>query len=155
MEVQCTDNKTFKFTDDTEIVGQLIYDNIFSYKASAIYGSNEYKITPKGFFSTSISVTKHDIEVASMQMNWKGHIILSFQNGQQYILKAAGTFLNKYILEDKEGKNLMLLNPDFNWSKFNYNYTISYDDKPQDILLVLLAVYGANYYIAAMSGSMG
>lgn len=93
------------------------------------------------------------MEVANMQMNWKENIIISFQNGQEYILKATGTFLNKYVLEDKDQQKIMLLHPDFNWAKFSYNYSITYDNPPQDILLVLLAAYSANYYIAAISSS--
>ena len=152
MKIQCTDKKTFELTDSSEKLGHMTYDGLFSFKASAIVGNDNYKITPIGFFNTTISVTKNDMEVASMKMNWKGHIIISFQNGQEFILKATGTFLNKYVLEDKDQQKLMLLNPDFNWAKFSYNYSISYDNKPQDILLVLLAAYSANYYIASMSG---
>ncbi|GAB2972509.1 hypothetical protein GCM10027049_02900 [Mucilaginibacter puniceus] len=87
-------------------------------------------------------------------MNWKGHIIISFQNGQEYIVKATGTFLNKFVVEDKDQQRLMLFDPDFNWSKFRYNYEVTFDNKPQDILLVLLATYSANYYMAMMSGAM-
>ena len=152
MKIQCTDKKTFELTDSSEKLGHITYDGLFSFKANAIVGNDNYKITPIGIFSTTISVTKNGTEAASMKMNWKGHIIISFQNGQEFILKATGTFLNKYVLEDKDQQKLMLLNPDFNWAKFSYNYSISYDTKPQDILLVLLATYSANYYIAAMSG---
>lgn len=117
-------------------------------------GNDDYEIKPKGIFSTTISVTKGDTEVANLQMNWKGHIVISFQNGEEYLVRTAGTFLNKYVLEDKDRQKLMLLDPDFNWAKFSYNYNISYDKKPQDILLVLLATYAANYYMAAMSAGV-
>ncbi len=154
MKIQCTDNKTFELIDGSEKLGQLNYDSLFSYKAHIVVGNDEYKITPTGFFSTTTSVSINGVEVANMQMNWKGHIIISFQNGQEYILKATGTFLNKYVIEDKDQQKILLLDPDFNWSKFSYNYNITYDNKPQDILLILLATYSANYYMAAMSGSM-
>ncbi len=151
MEIQCTNKKTFELTDNSEKLGQIIYEGVFSLKATIIVGSDTYKITPKGIFATTISVTKNDIEVANLMMNWKGHVVISFQNEEEFILKATGTFQNKYVLEDKNQQKLMLLNPDFNWSKFDYNFTITYDNKPQDLLLVLLATYSANYYIAAIS----
>jgi hypothetical protein len=69
----------------------------------------------------------------------------------EFILKATGTFLTKYVLEDQDQQKVMLLNPDFNWAKFSYNYSISYAKKPQDILLVLQATYSAKYFIDAMS----
>jgi hypothetical protein len=154
MKIQCIDKKTFELTDSLEKLGHITYDGLFSFKANAIVGNDNYKITPIGIFNTTISVTKNGTEVANLKMNWKGHIIISFQNGQEFILKATGTFLNKYVLEDKDQQKLMLLNPDFNWAKFSYNYSISYDNKPQDILLVLLATYSANYCIAAMSAEL-
>ena len=160
MRVQCTDSQTFELSDGPKQLGHLTYEGLFSSKANAIVGddayvgNDDYMITPKGIFNTTIAVTKDKMEVASMQMNWKGNIIISFQDGQEYILKATGTFRNKYVLENKHQENLMLLEPDFNWTKFTYNYTIAYDQKPQDVLLVLLATYAANYYITMMSSSM-
>ena len=154
MKIQCTDKKTFELTDGIEKLGHITYDSLFSYKANAMVGNDNYKITPKGIFSTTVSVTNDGMERANMQMNWKGHITISLHNGPEFILKATGTFLNKFMLEDKDQQKLMLFNPDFNWAKFNYNYSVAYDNKPQDILLVLLATYCANYYISAMSGSM-
>lgn len=154
MKILCTDTKTFQLIDDSEKLGQINYDSLFSYNADIVIGGDEYQIAPKGFFSTTNVVTKNDTEVANMQMNWKGHIILSFKNGQEYILKPTGTFLNKYVVEDKYQQKIMLFKPEFSWSKFTYNYNISYDNKPKDILLVLLATYSANYYLSMMAGTM-
>ena len=87
-------------------------------------------------------------------MNWKGQIVMIFQEGQEFVFKAKGVFHNKYVIENKEEEELIRFEPKFNWGKFNYNYEISYDKKPQDILFVLLGVYAANYYIAAVAGSV-
>ncbi|MBT1711000.1 hypothetical protein KK062_22345 [Fulvivirgaceae bacterium PWU5] len=154
MKIHCTNTKTFELVDGSETLGQIHYDSLFSYKADARAGNNHYTITPKGIFSTTIAVAQHGTEVATMQMNWKGQIILCFTDGKKYLLKPAGTFLSKYALEDPGKQPILLLDPDFNWSKFNYNYTVSYETKPQDILLVLLATYAATYYISSMAGTM-
>lgn len=154
MKLQCTDRKIFELTNDDERLGQLSYDGLFSFKAHATAGNEIYEIKPSGILSTSMLVLKDGEDVATMKMNWKGQIIIAFKNEQQYILKATGIFMNKYVLEDKEGQKMMLLTPDFNWSKFTYNYIISYENMPQDILLVLLAAYSANYFIAAMSAAV-
>ena len=87
-------------------------------------------------------------------MNWKGQIVITFQDGQEFVFKAKDVFHNKYVIENKEEEELIRFDPKFNWGKFNYNYEISYDKKPQDILFVLLGVYAANYYIAAIAGSV-
>lgn len=154
MKIQSTDRKTFDLTDESANLGTLTYDGPFSFKATARIGSDNYAIEPEGIFSTSISVSKNGAEVATMKMNWKGQIIISMNDGLEFILKATGTFLNKYTIEDSNHQVQMLLSPEFNWSKFNYNYTISYDNKPQNALLVLLGVYSANYFIAATAAAM-
>jgi hypothetical protein len=151
MQIQSTDKKTLELTDGSKKLGHITYHGLFSYKANALAGNASYEILPKGVFSTSISVTRDGSEVANMKMSWKGHIIISLENGQEFILKATGTFLNKYVLEDKDQQKILLLDPSFNWSTFNYSFNISYDNRPQDILLVLLAVYSASYTIAVMS----
>ncbi len=154
MKVECTDSKTFRLTDGELLLGELVYKNLFSYKAEIILPSyDHYDIKSVGFFGTSIVVTKNETEIANLKMNWKGQIIMSFPDGQEFAFKPKGVFHNKYIIENKEGEELVRFDPKFNWGKFNYNYEISYDNKPQDILFILLGVYAANYYIAAMSGN--
>ncbi len=154
MKIQNNNKQTFELIDGAEKLGQISYEGIFSYNALATVGNDNYAIKPTGIFNTTITVSKDGIEVANMQMNWKGHIIISFHNGQEYLLKATGTFLNKFVVEDKDQQKLILFDPNFNWSKFSYNYTITYDNKPTDTLLVLLATYAANYYMAMMAASM-
>ena len=82
MELQCTDKRTFELTDHSEKLGKVAYEGLFSSNATAMIRHEQYKITPVGFFSTSISVKKDEIEVANLKMNWKGHIVISFHSGQ-------------------------------------------------------------------------
>lgn len=152
MEIQCTDKKTFELTDGARRLGHISYDSLFTHNAVIVTGSDRYEINAVGIFSSTISVSKNGLEVANMQMSWKGDVVISLQNMGEFILKASGLFKSNYVLEDVEKRQLFLLTPDFNWKKFSYSYTISYDTAPKDFLVVLLAVYSANYYIAAMSG---
>jgi hypothetical protein len=152
MEIQCTDKKTFELTDGAGKLGHISYESLFTHSGIAVVGNEHFEIDTAGIFNSTISVTHEAINVASLQMSWKGDIIIFFQNSGEFILKANGIFRSKYVLEDSNKQPLLLLTPDFNWRKFNYNYGITYDKKPENILLVLLAAYAANYYIAAMSG---
>ena len=154
MRVKCTDKKTFRLTDNEHLLGELVYKNFLSYKAQITLNNSEcYDIESVGFFGTSISVTKNEKEIANLKMNWKAQIVITFQDGQEFVFKAKGVFHNKYVIENKEEEELIRFDPKFDWGKFNYNYEISYDKKPQNILFVLLGVYAANYYIAAVSGN--
>lgn len=100
MEIKCIDKKTFQLTDNRQSVGQLTYKSLFSYNAEiTLKNSDHYKIKPVGFFGTSIAVTKNKTEIANLKMNWKGQIVITFQDGQEFIFKTKGLFLNKYIVE--------------------------------------------------------
>lgn len=152
MKILCADRKTFVLSDESGELGQIIYDGVFTFKAQAMIGDDHYKFTPIGFFSTTIAVTERGREIATMAMSWKGHIIISFRNGQEYRVKATGPFLNKYVLEDKNKRKLMLLDPDIQWVNLSYNFSISYEEKPEDILMVLLAIYAAIFFMTASTG---
>ena len=152
MRIECTDNKTFQLSDNGQLKGQLLYENLFSYKAKiSLQTSDRYEIKPVGFFQTGINVAKNENNFANLQMNWKGQIVIAYQDGQEFLFKTMGVFNSKYLIENKQGEKLMQFDPHFDWKKFNYHYDVSYDRKPNE-LLVLIGVYAANYYIASMSG---
>ena len=154
MEAISTDRKTFQLIDNGQKLGELIYENLFLLKADIKLTNGElYEIKTVGIFGTSIAVTKNGMEIANLKMNWRGQIVFSFHDGQEFVLKAKGIFYNKYIIENREEEKLIQFDPKFNWSKFDYNYDITYDKKPRDILFVLLGVYASNYFIAVMSGA--
>ena len=155
MEARSIDKKTFQLTENGQLLGELIYENLFFLKAEMkLRDSDLYGIKPVGILGSSITVTKNGTEIATLQMNWRGQMVLTFHNGQEFILKAKGTFHNKYVIENKNGENLLQLAPKFSWRKFNYNYDITCDRQPYDVLLILLGIYAANYSIASMSGAI-
>lgn len=102
MEVKSTDTKTLQLTENGQQLGELIYENLFSLKAEIkLTNSDLYEVYPVGVFGTSITVTKNGTEIANLKMNWRGQIVFSFQDGQEFVLKAKGIFFhNKYILEN-------------------------------------------------------
>lgn len=154
MEAKLINKKTLQLTENGQQVGELIYENLFRLKAKMkLENSDLYEIKPVGIFGTSITVTKNGTETVNLKMNWRGQIVFSFHDGREYVLKGKGLLHEKYILENSDQEKLIQFDPKFNWSKFDYSYSISYEKKPQDILLILLGVYASNYFIASMSGA--
>lgn len=158
MNAYAKDRKTFQLTDSNRLLGELIYEHLFDLKAVIKFSDKKvYNIAPKGFFGTSIVITRDGNKVASLAMSWNGRIIITFQNGKEYALKLNGLFHNKFILENSEQESVLQLEPQFNWRKFHYNFDIGYevtnDNEPNDILLLLLTVYSANFFISVMSGA--
>lgn len=154
MEAKSIDKKTFQLTENGELLGELIYENIFFSKAEIRLANSEvYQIKPVGIFRTNTIVTKNGIEIANLKMNWRGQIVIVFQDGEEFVLKGKGMFYSKYVIENKDQEKLIEFDPKFNWKKFRYNYTIQFDKKKQDILLILLGIYASNYIISSLSGA--
>jgi hypothetical protein len=111
MEAKSTDRKTLQLTENGQQLGELIYENLLSFLKAEIKLTNSdlYEVYPVGIFGTSITVTKNGTEIANLKMNWRGQIVFSFQDGQEFVLKAKGIFFhNKYILENKDEEKLIL-----------------------------------------------
>lgn len=159
MEVNSTDKKTFQLTDNGTQIGEIIYENLFFLKAEInLSNSEKYKIAPVGIFGRSISVTQNETQIANLYLSWSGEIVITFQDGQEYILKLNGIFSNKYTIENRDKEKLIQLEAKFNWIKFHYRYDITYNIEPENkvtenTLLLLLSVYSANFFIATMSGA--
>ncbi len=154
MEAISTDKKTFQLLENGKLLGELLYENLFFRKAEIkLPQEDSYEIKPGGIFKTSFSVSKNTTNIASFKMNWRGHVEIILQDGQEFILKGKGFFHNKYTLENKAGEVLMEFKPEFVWRKFRYNFNIHFDNKPLDNSIVLLGIYAINYIIASASAA--
>lgn len=152
MKAECINQRTFELTDNERLVGTLIYPSIFSYDAEIeLPNSDCYSIRSDGFFGTSVKVTKNNIELANLRMNWKGQIVITMHNGEEFLFRNTGVFYSKFVIENNETEKLVQFDPGLNWSKLNYNYTIE-TMKPQDSLFLLLGLYVSNYYVASTLG---
>lgn len=140
--------------EDSKMAGQLIYESLFSFKASIHINDQKFILSPSGMLSSHISVYSNEKEYASLKMNWRGHIVYCYPDGKVLLFKSSGLFLNKYHVEDEEGSIIMTLQPEFNWTKLDYNYTVNSNLPEVDALTVLISVYAANYFIASISATI-
>lgn len=158
MEAKSTDRKTFQISENGQQVAELIYADLLYQKAKVKFSnSEEIDLAPMGLLDSRIAVTKEGNEIASLEMNWKGQIVLTFQDGQEYQLHMNGIFQNKYTLENKDKEKLVELDGQFHWRNFPYSYNISYNISRNEVsdsdLLLVLTVFATNYFISAMAGA--
>ena len=67
MEAKSTDQKTFQLTEGRQLLGELIYENLFYTKAAIkLPPAERYEINQVDFFGTSLAVTKNGSEVANL-----------------------------------------------------------------------------------------
>lgn len=153
MKAECVNQQTFQVIDNNQPIGTLDYGTLFSCEVEIkLANTDRYVLKPNGFFGTSTLVTQNDKIMAELRMNMKGQIVISFKGGDEFIFKNTGIFHNKFVIENRDSEKIAQYEPSLNWTKLNYNYTISHNLKSEDHLFVLIGVYASNYYIAAMSG---
>ena len=156
------DTKHFYLTtSDENPIGILKYDSWFSFKSEIILEDNTvYHVQPKGFWGTTIELKKDDTVLLNFKMNWNGNIVINtkFEEVERdFILKHKGVLKSSYVLQDKDGLELLVIQPDFKWNKFRYDYTLSTTEKLEQFgfknILLLTTIHCANYYMAMMSSS--
>jgi hypothetical protein len=160
--VKSIDTKHFYLTTiDEKPIGILKYDNWFSFKSEIILEDNSvYYVQPKGFWGTTIELKKDEIVLLNFKMNWNGNIVIGtkFEDIERdFIFKHKGILKSSYVLQDKDGLELLVIQPDFKWKKFRYDYTLSTAEELEQFdfknILLLTTIHCANYYIAMMSSS--
>ena len=161
-KVKSEDTKHFSLTMNDQEIGRLKYEKWFSFKAEMILdGTRTYQIEPKGFWGTTIELRQNDKILLNFKMNWNGNIIINTwfdEIERDFILKHKGILKDSYVLLNKEEEDLLVIKPDFKWSKFNYDYNISttdrFDNLSFNLTLLLTTIHCVNYYMAMMSTGM-
>jgi hypothetical protein len=140
-------NKHFELLNtENNSLGRLDYTGWFSIKSDIVIGSDTWHIAPSNIWNTKIQVTKNEATIAELKYNWVGHMVIKLEDGQTYLFKPA-FWHNKYSLLTEHEKEIIVLKPDFQWSKFSYNYEIETDDnydEGKSALLVLILIYCCN-----------
>ncbi|MBO0360646.1 hypothetical protein J0X19_21985 [Hymenobacter sp. BT186] len=161
--VTADDTRCFRLREGARLVGQLTYPSWFSFEATLTLATEPtpFAVQPKGFWGTTIELRQHDTTLLRFKMGWNGNIILQStfpgHAPQDFVFRQKGLFKSHYLLTDAEGQELLVVQPDFKWSKFTYEFaltsTAALETHPSKDVLLLLAVHCANYYITMMSAA--
>lgn len=156
--------RDFQLLDDnTEALGTLHYSEWFSFKAViTLADGSTFQVAPRGAWGTTIEVRKQDTVLLNFKMHWSGDIIIKSKfNQKAFVFKQQSLLKNRYVLqdEDKDKQELLTIQPDFQWSKLNHNYTLSatseFEALEHSALLLLTIIHCANYYMTMMAGMTG
>ena len=93
MKIEYSDSKKYILkSDDNAFLGSLAFENWLGSKAIITTQFGEfYDIVTKGFWGTSIGISKNDVELSELKMNWKGEIVIDMSandKGVDYLLKS-------------------------------------------------------------------
>ena len=155
MKITYTNSKEYVLTSAEDIfLGSLKFEKWSSSKAQFTTQYGEfYDAATKGFWGTSIGISKSGEEFAELKMNWKGHIVIDMlENGKNmdYLLKSKSIWKSQYTLINQQETELLIITPDYKWKKGEYNFKI--DTNPHcadeiDETLVLITIYGVLYLL--------
>lgn len=141
------------FDENNNSLGIIGYDGWFSMKVKITQGSSQYSIESANFWHTELEVKKGDDVAATIKFGWGG-MTIDYQ-GKTYKFKT-GMWQNKYTLSGETDHPIITLKPDFQWTKFSFNYEIETDDnytEGKSALLVLILIYCCNY-MQGMAGAV-
>ena len=77
---------------------------------------------PQGFWGSIIHLMNGQEKILEFTMHWNGNIVISSKlDGLEkaFVFKNKSIFRSAFLLEDNEKGELMVIEPHFNWSKFN------------------------------------
>jgi hypothetical protein len=152
--VKSVDRKKFSFTNNDNLIGDLIYEQRYNLKSYILLANGlSYHFEPKGDSAMTIELKEGESILINFKMNSKGNITINtkFENIEKhYIFKHTGVFKSTYTLVDSEEEELLVIQTDFKWDKFNQDYIISISDtfdkfKNKDIILLTM-IHCINYY---------
>ena len=147
-------SKSFILTIENTKIGELNYNEWYSFKAEIQLADNSiYQLEPKGFWDSKIELKKAEKTLLEFKMGWKGIVIKTNfnENEKNYLLKLKGLLSNKFILVDAEENEILAVDTDFKWNKFNFDYTIEtsteFDTMENKELMLLTILHCVNYYL--------
>ena len=105
MEARSINRKTFQLTENGQLLGELVYKNLFFLSGKIkLSNSDVFEIKPVGIFGASFKVTKNGTEIANLRMNWRGRIVFTFHDGQEFVLKRKVYFTTNTLLKIRTKK---------------------------------------------------
>jgi protease II len=153
-KVNSLNSKSFILTIENTKIGELNYTEWYSFKAEIKLADNSiYQLEPKGFWDSKIELKKAEKTLLEFKMGWKGIVIKTNfnENEKNYLLKLKGLLSNKFILIDAEENEILAVDTDFKWNKFNFDYTIEtsteFDTMENKELMLLTILHCVNYYL--------
>ncbi len=154
MKAITQDYKTIVILDGENEKGRLVYHGWFSSKADIIdIDKQVFAIEPVNFWRTSFEVRKGEKAILSLKRKWRGTFrIQTFfgNNDEAYTFRRKGVFDRRFLLLDKDNREMLVVKTEFIWKNFRYNYNIEVSDSTKRRqhfqLLIILMVYLCKEY---------
>jgi hypothetical protein len=149
MKAVTEDSRTISFYDNDQFLCKLVYPGRNSSRAGISMTTGEvYDIVPVNFWKSLFEVRTQGKSVVSLKKKWTGRSVLtSHFNGlsNEYIFRQRGLFNIRYVIMDKDERELAVARSKFIWKGLKYNFEIEVSDslkrREGHFLLIVLMIY--------------
>lgn len=142
-------DRHFELTDERgEMAGSIDFERWRPTKAQITAKDNVvFDLKPTGFWRNAIEITSNGMSYAKIKPNWRGGLVLNFENGMSFIFMRKGMLTSSYVIVDAEDQVLAEVQSNFQLAKFNFNYTIEMSAVPDEVapVIPLLLMYCVRY----------
>lgn len=154
MEALSTESRTLTFFDHGIIMGKLVYPRRFSSNADLVLQTGEvYAIESMDLWKSRYQVSFNGKPVVSISKKWTGNAVMTAFHPMmpgEYTFRQKGFFNIRYILADRDQREMLTIRTRFIWKGLKYNYLLELSDsmKRREGFFILTAL---TTYLARMS----
>lgn len=149
MKAITEDSKNIVFYEGNHIVLKLVYAGRFSNKASIIDARNQvYEIVAVNFWKTRFEISLNQECLFTIKKKWAKTAEIGINNGSSsniLLFKHKGLFRFRFIIQDKDDRELATIRSKFRWKGFRNDYEIEVSDsmrrKPDHLVILGIMLY--------------
>ncbi|MFH1121393.1 MAG: hypothetical protein V1775_16360 [Bacteroidota bacterium] len=155
MKAITENSKTIVFFDGEKLIARLVYQKRLSSNASIRFPDGTvYEIVSLDFWKSVFEIQYEGKPVIAFRKKWTGKTAIETlqQAGRSlYTFRQRGFFDTRYVLSDKDDRELAVVRSKFRWKGLTYDFHIQISDslkrRDDHLLLVILMTYLARLFI--------
>ncbi|MBL7905852.1 MAG: hypothetical protein JNL22_12590 [Bacteroidales bacterium] len=149
MQVVSENHTTLVFFTGDQEAARLVYKNRFSAKASIhLPDGRTSEVVLTDFWRSISEIRENGKTVLVFRRRWTGRTIIETPDSGSrytYFFRQKGFFTHRYVLSDKDDRELAVARPQFQWKGFRYSFNLELSDsirrRENYVLLAVLLVY--------------
>ena len=132
MKAIAEDSKNILFYEGNHLVAKLVYSGRFSKKASVVDAENHvYEIVAVDFWKKKFEIRHNQQCLFKMKKKWNGTTEISTNSDSASVLlifKHKGFIKSRYVIQDKDERELAAVRSTFRWKGLRYDFDIEVTD---------------------------
>lgn len=132
-------------------LGKIIYPNWYSSNAEIMLNSKVFKVTAKGFWTTSFVISEYEKTVMKFTMDWSGKILLTVlsEDEKHYRIEKEKWYNDVFVVKNENDRVSLKIKRNFKWKGLKDFYELILEDDEIKPMTMLGILYVVNYFISS------